>query len=132
MIHPGHLVPLPDLLAVRPPIRAQQIVLHYLGILLDGRPLLLLLHVHGHGLMLLVLHQIAVGGCCLQFSRRHLTMHRHRHLKFRDLVVFREYLLRLVVVYDVDLVPHDECRLLLARALLAILLGLLALVLLAA
>lgn len=51
---------------------------------------------------------------------RDRVLHSHRHLEVSNLVL-REYLLRLVVVYYIDLIPNDKCGVLLPAPVVALL-----------
>lgn len=89
------------------------IIHHHLLLLL----LLLLVLLRSNGVVLLAVHvrtrfNSRWSSRCPQLAGRELVDVAHRHLKILNLIL-REYLLRLVIVYDVDLVAYNKCRMIL-------------------
>ena len=98
---------------------------------LHVRSLLLLSYAsHSAILWLLCLHSLVVLADCVQVHVRHLVVRRQwKVLKVAHHLILRKYLLRLVIVDNINLIPDNQCRVLLlsaaarsAAALLAIIL----------
>lgn len=85
---------------------------------LHVRSLLLLSYArHPAILWLLRLHGLAVLADCVQVHVRHLVVRRQwKVLKVAHHLILRKYLLRLVIVDNINLIPDNQCRVLLLSA----------------